>query len=200
MLYNLNIMQCTDLPIGKKFACCILLRQTCSRPATDLPQTVINFTCKLALAADLRQPCRILFQSCLAMNIHDEESAADLSQPSCRPVAALPQTCRSLPADFPQPSRRPVAALPQTCRSLPADFPQTFNHEYSFHEVVESMQEGCSKAAESMREGRGKCAGRLQQDKYAARTKTGLNQLDQLIQLFYMFNIPCKNRNILNHQ
>ena len=60
-----------------------------------------------------------------------------------------------------------MKGLRQTCRSLPANFPQTFNHEYSFHEVVESMREGCSKAVESMREGCGKCAGRLRQEKYA---------------------------------
>ena len=39
--------------------------------------------------------------------------------------------------------------------------------------------------------------------KAAARTKTGLNQLDQLIQLFYMFNIPVKQEymksSIINH-
>ena len=66
------------------------------------------------------------------------------------------------------------------------------------------MREGCSKAVESMREGCGKCAGRLGQDKYAGRLRQEqnqlrlvyINQLDQLIQLFYMFNIPVKQEYI----
>ena len=47
-------------PIEKKFACCKLLWKVCSRPAAALPQTVIFFTCKLALAATLPHSLSVL--------------------------------------------------------------------------------------------------------------------------------------------
>ena len=108
----------------------------------------------------LRQTCRSL--------------PADLSQPSRRLVAASLQTSRSPPADLSQPSRRLVAASLQTSRRL-----LIMNIHFMRSWKV------CRKAAESMREGRGmrqvcrKAATGQVCRKAAARTKTGLNQLDQ---------------------
>ena len=128
--YDMGIDKC----IGKKFACRILLRQTCSRPATDLPQTVINFTCKLALAADFRQPCRRL-------------------------MAALPHTLSvlfSYEYSWWRVCGRLVAAFLQTFRRLLIMNIHFMRSWKVCRKAAESMREGCSKAVESMREGCGK--------------------------------------------
>ena len=71
-----------------------------------------------------------------------------------------------------------MKGLRQTCCSLPADFPQTFNHEYSFHEVVESMQEVCGKAAARLLKVCGKAAASVQEvcDKSSIREGCGKNK------------------------
>ena len=70
------------------------LQQTSDRLAADSHHFHMQISSCRRLSAALPQTygslaCRILFQSCLSMDIHDEESAADLSQPSCRLSAAF---------------------------------------------------------------------------------------------------------------